>query len=99
MARQAPTAATVPAGLRNPRAELWHIEACLTQPVEYIKGTGLEGFELTNQALPEVSLGDTGASAPLALPGFVEDPVSELCVRAVAACDLCASIRSVDSGS
>jgi isopentenyl-diphosphate Delta-isomerase len=55
-----------PAGLRDPRAKLKHIEVCLTQPVEYDKRTGLEAYELTNQALPEVSLGSLDLSASLA---------------------------------
>jgi isopentenyl-diphosphate delta-isomerase len=52
--------------LRDPRAKLRHIEACLTQPVEYDKTTGLEGFELTNQALAEVSLAELDLSTSLA---------------------------------
>jgi len=54
------------AALRDPRAKLRHIEACLTQPVEYDKPTGLEAFELTNQALAEVSLADLDLSTRLA---------------------------------
>jgi isopentenyl-diphosphate Delta-isomerase len=60
------TASSAPAGLRDPRAKLKHVDACLTQPVEYDKRTGLELFELTNQALPEVSLGALDLSATLA---------------------------------
>jgi isopentenyl-diphosphate Delta-isomerase len=41
---------------RDPKAKLRHIEACLQEDVEYRKSTGLERFELTNHALPEVSL-------------------------------------------
>jgi len=43
-------------GLRDPAAKVRHIQVCLTQPVEYEKCTGLEAFELINQALPDVSL-------------------------------------------
>jgi len=48
--------------LRDPRAKLRHLEACLTQPVEYEKTTRLEGFDLANQALPEVSLAELDLS-------------------------------------
>ena len=64
---QLPPAAGAPATvLRDPGAKLKHIEACLTQPVEYRKRTGLEAFDLVNQALPEVSLGALDLSASLA---------------------------------
>jgi len=52
--------------LRDPSAKLKHIEACLTQPVEYRKRTGLEAYELVNQALPEVSLAELDLSVLLA---------------------------------
>jgi len=41
---------------RDPEAKVRHIEVCLHEDVEYRKTTGLEAFELINQALPEVSL-------------------------------------------
>jgi isopentenyl diphosphate isomerase/L-lactate dehydrogenase-like FMN-dependent dehydrogenase len=58
--------------VRDPRAKLRHIEVCLTQPVEYGKPTGLEGFELTNQVLSDVSVGEE------ALQSFIEDVLTEL---------------------
>ncbi len=41
---------------RDPRAKLRHIDACLSDEVEYFKSTGLEHWEFLNNALPEVSL-------------------------------------------
>jgi isopentenyl-diphosphate delta-isomerase len=66
LADPAPPVSDPIAGLRDPRAKLKHIEACLTQPVEYEKSTGLETFDLINQALPEVSLGHLDMTAALA---------------------------------
>ena len=43
---------------RDPDSKLLHIDACLTDAVEYHKTTGFERFEFINQALPEVSLAD-----------------------------------------
>lgn len=54
------------APLREPGAKRKHIEVCLTQPVEYRKTTGLEAFDLVNQALPEVALGTLDLSTVLA---------------------------------
>jgi isopentenyl-diphosphate delta-isomerase len=51
---------------RDPRAKLRHIEVCLTQPVDYVKRTGFECFDLVNQALPEASLGELDLSVSLA---------------------------------
>ena len=51
---------------RNPDAKLRHIEACLTQPVDYLKSAGFESYELTNEALPELSLADLDLSCTLA---------------------------------
>jgi isopentenyl-diphosphate Delta-isomerase len=53
-------------GHRDPRAKSRHIEVCLRSDVEYRKSTGLEAFELVNQALPEVSLEHIDLSASLA---------------------------------
>ena len=53
-------------GHRDPRAKSKHIEMCLGGDVEYRKTTGLEAFELVNQALPEVSLEHIDLSASLA---------------------------------
>jgi isopentenyl-diphosphate Delta-isomerase len=47
---------------RDPESKLQHIDACLTEAVEYRKTTGLEHFEFVNQALPEVSLSDIDIS-------------------------------------
>ncbi len=47
---------------RDPQSKVQHIEACLTPAVEYRKSTGLERYELVNQALPEVSLEDIDLS-------------------------------------
>jgi len=41
---------------RDPSAKRRHLEVCLREPVEYLKRTGLECFDLRNMALPEVSL-------------------------------------------
>lgn len=50
---------------RGPRTKLRHIEACLTQPVEFRKTTGLERYELLNEALPELSLAQLDLSCML----------------------------------
>lgn len=42
--------------VRDPHAKSRHIEVCLHENVEYLKTTGLEAYDLINQALPEVSL-------------------------------------------
>lgn len=51
---------------RDPDSKLLHIDACLTDAVEYRKTTGLERFEFVNQALPEVSLADIDLSLTFA---------------------------------
>jgi isopentenyl-diphosphate delta-isomerase len=51
---------------RGPRTKLRHLEACLTQPVEYRKTTGLERYELLNEALPELHLAQLDLSCELA---------------------------------
>jgi len=51
---------------RGPRTKLRHLEACLAQPVEYRKTTGLERYELLNDALPELSLAQLDLSCELA---------------------------------
>src|SRR5688572_6829572 len=68
--------------LRDPCAKLRHMRACLTHPVEYSEPTGLDAFELTNQALAEVSFtalclttslaGRTAAKGEKALREFIE---------------------------
>ena len=52
--------------MRDPLAKLGHIEACLGQPVEYRKTTGLERYEFCNEALPELSLAGLDLSCTLA---------------------------------
>jgi isopentenyl-diphosphate delta-isomerase len=42
--------------LRDPASKVHHIDACLTDAVEYEKTTGLERYDFVNQALPDVSL-------------------------------------------
>jgi isopentenyl-diphosphate Delta-isomerase len=51
---------------RDPQSKLRHIEACLTRPVEYLKTTGFESYELQNEALPELSLASLDLSCELA---------------------------------
>ena len=51
---------------RDPDSKLLHIDACLTEAVEYHKTTGLAQFEFVNQALPEVSLADIDLSLTFA---------------------------------
>jgi len=41
---------------RSPQSKLRHIEACLTQPVEYQKTTGLECYDLVNDSAPELAM-------------------------------------------
>jgi isopentenyl-diphosphate delta-isomerase len=50
----------------DPGVKLRHIEACLTQPVEYRKATGFEDYEFDNEALPELSLATLDLSAAIA---------------------------------
>lgn len=52
--------------MRDPLAKLGHIDACLSQPVEYCKTTGLERFDFQNEALPELSLAGLDLSCTLA---------------------------------
>jgi isopentenyl-diphosphate delta-isomerase len=51
---------------RDPKSKIQHIDACLTDAVEYTRTTGLELYEFENQALPEVSLEDIDLSTQLA---------------------------------
>jgi isopentenyl-diphosphate delta-isomerase len=51
---------------RDPRSKLRHLEACLSGPVEYRKSTGLEAWDLVNEAVPELSLSAIDASVTLA---------------------------------
>ena len=51
---------------RDPSAKIQHIDACLSNDVEYRKTTGFERFDFINQALPEVSLSDIDLSTSLA---------------------------------
>lgn len=53
MTDQMPTAP-----IRDPKSKTQHIEACLTDAVEYKKTNGLERIEFVNHALCEVSLED-----------------------------------------
>lgn len=41
---------------RDPQSKAHHIDACLTDAVEYAKSAGFERYEFVNQALPELSL-------------------------------------------
>ena len=50
----------------DPGVKLRHIEACLTQPVEYRKPTGFADYEFENEALPELSLATLDLSAAIA---------------------------------
>jgi isopentenyl-diphosphate Delta-isomerase len=52
--------------LRDPEAKHRHLDACLEQPVEYLKTTGLERWSFVNEALPELSLAELDLSASLA---------------------------------
>jgi isopentenyl-diphosphate Delta-isomerase len=53
------------AHVRDPHAKSRHIEVCLHEDVEYLKTTGLEAYDLVNQALPEVSLENIDLSTRL----------------------------------
>ncbi|MBK1693059.1 type 2 isopentenyl-diphosphate Delta-isomerase [Ectothiorhodospira mobilis] len=48
--------ATLLTARRDPRAKGRHLQACLSDEVEYRRSTGLERFELRNRALPETAL-------------------------------------------
>jgi isopentenyl-diphosphate Delta-isomerase len=53
--------------VRDPEAKQRHLDACLEQPVEYVKTTtGLEHYGFVNEALPELSLGELDLSARIA---------------------------------
>lgn len=56
----------MPNVLRDPRVKLRHIDACLGSESEYIKSTGLQLYDLENEALPEASLSDLDLSVSLA---------------------------------
>jgi len=62
MAQPLPSATS---GTRDPSAKSQHIEVCLHEDVEYLKTTGLEQYDLVNQALPEISLEEIDLSARL----------------------------------
>lgn len=49
----------------DPPAKLRHIDACLEQPVEYLKTAGFERFDFLNEALPELSLADLDLSSTI----------------------------------
>lgn len=51
---------------RDPDSKSLHIDACLSDAVEYHKTTGFERLEFINQALPEVSLADIDLSLTFA---------------------------------
>jgi isopentenyl-diphosphate delta-isomerase len=51
---------------RDPLAKLQHIDACLTQRVEYLRTAGFEHYEFVNEALPEVSLAELDLSCGIA---------------------------------
>ena len=51
--------------MRNPESKNQHLDACLTDAVEYKKTTGLENYEFINNALPEVSLDDIDLTTSL----------------------------------
>jgi isopentenyl-diphosphate delta-isomerase len=51
--------------VRDPKSKTQHIEACLTDAVEYTKTTGFERYEFANNALPEVSLEDISIATHL----------------------------------
>jgi isopentenyl-diphosphate delta-isomerase len=50
---------------RDPASKTHHIEACLTDAVEYDKSAGFSDYEFVNQALCEVSLEDIDLSTQL----------------------------------
>lgn len=47
-----------PVQKRDPKSKMQHIEACLTDAVEYKKSTGFERFDFENEAAAEISLED-----------------------------------------
>jgi isopentenyl-diphosphate Delta-isomerase len=51
--------------VRDPASKTHHIDACLTDAVEYQKTTGFERYDFVNQALPEVSLEQISLSTSL----------------------------------
>lgn len=51
---------------RDPGVKLRHIEACLTQPVDYRKATGLAHYDFLNEAVPELALAALDLSVSLA---------------------------------
>ena len=61
-----PTSDASSAPVRDPKSKTQHIEACLTDAVEYTKTTGLERIEFVNHALPEVSLEEIDLTTSLA---------------------------------
>lgn len=58
--------ASMEAGLRDPASKQRHIDACLTEAVEYSRSAGFERFEFVNEALPELSLVELDLSSSLA---------------------------------
>jgi isopentenyl-diphosphate Delta-isomerase len=50
---------------RDPQSKSHHIDACLTDAVEYTKSAGFERYDFINQAVPEVSLDDIDLSTSL----------------------------------
>jgi len=60
-----PAKAGFAAGKRDPGSKLRHIEACLGEGVEYRKTTGLEHYDFTNEAAPELALHAVDLSATL----------------------------------
>jgi len=52
--------------VRDPASKLRHIDACLTEAVEYSRSAGFERFEFVNEALPELSLAELDLAATLA---------------------------------
>lgn len=58
------TGAAETARHRNPASKTAHVDACISDDIEYLKTTGLENFEFENQALPEVSLSDLSLQIP-----------------------------------
>lgn len=50
---------------RDPQSKAHHIDACLTDAVEYAKKSGFERYDFVNQALPELSLDEIDLSTSL----------------------------------
>lgn len=50
---------------RDPQSKAHHIDACLTDAVEYRKSAGFERWDFVNQALPELSLDEIDLSTSL----------------------------------